>query len=327
MSKRALIIGITGQDGSYLAELLLKKGYEVYGTSRDAQMANFRNLIHLGIHDRIVIESVAPNDFRSVLQTLIKVEPDELYNLSGQSSVGLSFQQPVETFESIAVATINILEAIRFVGSQVKFYNACSGECFGETQQPATEDTLFRPTSPYGVAKAAAFWQVSNYREAYGLFACSGILFNHESPLRPDRFVTRKIVKTACRIADGKDSQLRLGNISIRRDWGWAPEYVGAMWSMLQQENPDDYIVATGQTHSLGEFIEIAFSSVNLDWQKFVINDPVLYRPSDLVSSEANPRKAAKNLNWKAESKMVDIVRMMVKEELAAGSRGGLVER
>jgi GDPmannose 4,6-dehydratase len=322
MSKRALIFGISGQDGTYLAELLLKKGYEVYGTSRDAQVANFRNLIQFGIRDRVVIESVAPNDFRSVLQTIIKVQPDEIYNLSGQSSVGLSFQQPVETFESISVATINIMEAIRFAGGQVKFYNACSGECFGETQQPAIEETPFRPRSPYGVAKAAAFWQVANYREAYGLFACSGILFNHESPLRPDRFVTRKIVKTACRIAEGKESQLRLGNISIRRDWGWAPEYIEAMWLMLQQEKPDDYIVATGETHLLSEFIETAFSSLNLDWQKFVISDFELYRPSDLASSEANPVKAAKNLNWKANFGMVDVVRTMVEQELAAGLQG-----
>jgi len=318
MSKRALIIGISGQDGTYLAELLLKKGYEVYGTSRDAQVGDFRNLIQRGIRERVIIESVAPNDFRSVLQTMIKVQPDEVYNLSGQSSVGLSFQQPVETFESIAVATINIMEAIRFAGGQIKFYNACSGECFGETQQPAIEETPFRPRSPYGVAKAASFWQVDNYREAYGLFACSGILFNHESPLRPERFVTRKIVKTACRIAERKESKLRLGNISIRRDWGWAPEYVEAMWLMMQQERPDDYLIATGETHLLSEFIEAAFSFLNLDWQKFVISDPELYRPSDLSSSEANPEKAAKNLNWKANSRMIDVVRMMVEQEVAA---------
>ena len=248
--KRALISGISGQDGAYLAKLLLDKGYEVFGSSRDAQMANFSNLKRLGIYDHIGFESMALNDFRSVLQTLAKVNPDELYNLAGQSSVGLSFQQPVETLESISVGTLNLLEAIRFIKLPVKFYNACSSECFGDTGGlAAIETTPFKPRSPYAVAKAAAFWELANYREAYGLFACSGILFNHESPLRPERFVTRKIVAAACRIAGGSKEKLRLGNISIARDWGWAPEYVEAMWLMLQQEQPDDYVIATGETN------------------------------------------------------------------------------
>lgn len=265
--KKALICGISGQDGAYLAHLLLEKGYDVYGTSRDAQMASFSNLQVLGIRDKVKLESMALNDFRSVLQALTKVQPDELYNLAGQSSVGLSFQQPVETLESISVGTLNLLEAIRFMNRPIKLYNACSGECFGDTNRfPADETPPFRPRSPYAVAKAAAFWEVANYREAYGLFACSGILFNHESPLRPERFVTRKIISTACRIAAGSLEKLHLGNISIQRDWGWAPEYVEAMWLMMQQEKPNDFVVATGESHSLEEFVETAFHYFGLDW-------------------------------------------------------------
>src|SRR5215510_6001103 len=203
MGKRALICGVSGQDGSYLARFLLDQDYEVYGTSRDAQIASFSNLTMLAIKDRIVLESVALGDFRSVLQALMRVEPDEVYNLAGQSSVALSFQQPVETLESIAQGTLNLLEAIRFTGRPIRLYNAGSSECFGDSGHPADETTPFRPRSPYAVAKATAFWEVSNYREAYGLFACTGILFNHESPLRPERFVTRKIVEGAVRIRRG----------------------------------------------------------------------------------------------------------------------------
>ena len=204
---RALIIGVSGQDGAYLAELLLAKGYDVYGTSRDATLSTFANLARLGVRDRVSLLSVAPNDFRSTLSALVQVEPDEVYNLSGQSSVGLSFEQPVETMESISIATLNVLEAIRFTKRKVRFYNAGSGECFGDTGgRPANEETPFRPRSPYAVAKAAAHFEVANYRDAYGLFACSGVLFNHESPLRPERFVTRKIVAAACRIAAGAGS-------------------------------------------------------------------------------------------------------------------------
>ncbi len=219
--KKALICGISGQDGAYLSKLLLSKGYEVYGTSRDAQMSSFKNLKYLDIYNSINFESMSLNDFRSVLQVLIKVEPDEVYNLAGQSSVGLSFEQPVETLESISVGTLNLLEAIRFTGKEIKFYNAGSSECFGDIgENAADENTPFRPRSPYAVAKSAAFWEIANYREAYGLFACSGILFNHESHLRPERFVTRKIISSACKIAAGKQTDLHLGNISIKRDWG-----------------------------------------------------------------------------------------------------------
>ncbi len=320
--KRALIFGISGQDGSYLARLLLEKDYEVYGASRDAQIACFSNLESLGVRDRVALESVSLIDFRSVLQALMKVQPDEVYNLAGQTSVALSFQQPVETLESIAQGTLNLLEAIRFTGRDIRLYNAGSSECFGDTIEPADERTPFRPRSPYAVAKAAAFWEVSNYREAYGLYACSGVLFNHESPLRPERFVTRKIVAGACRIATGSREKLNLGNISIERDWGWAPEYVEAMWLMLQQELPEDYVIATGESHSLEEFVEAAFSCLGLDWRKHVVLDPSLLRPADISVGRANPMRARDHLCWIANFKMRDVVRMMVEEEQKSEVRG-----
>lgn len=314
--KKALICGISGQDGAYLSKLLLSKGYEVYGTSRDAQMSSFKNLKYLDIYNSISFESMSLNDFRSVLQVLIKIEPDEVYNLAGQSSVGLSFEQPVETLESISVGTLNLLEAIRFTGKEIKFYNAGSSECFGDIgENAADENTPFRPRSPYAVAKSAAFWEVANYREAYGLFACSGILFNHESHLRPERFVTRKIISSACKIAAGKQTELHLGNISIKRDWGWAPEYVDAMWRMLQQNQPDDFVIATGESHSLQEFVEAAFRELKLDWQEFVVADSSLLRPTDLAVSKANPSKAMNILNWQAKNKMKDVVSLMIEEE------------
>ncbi len=311
--KKALICGVSGQDGAYLARLLLEKGYAVFGASRDAQMSSFKNLAALGIKDKVSLESVSLIDFRSVLQALTRVKPDEVYNLAGQSSVGLSFHQPVETLESISVGTLNFLEAIRFASLPVRFYNACSSECFGDTKnEPADEYTPFRPRSPYAVAKSAAFWEVSNYREAYGLFACSGILFNHESPLRPERFVTQKIVSAACRISNGSREKLRLGNISIRRDWGWSPEYVEAMWLMLQQEKPDDFVIATGRTNSLEEFTETAFSVLGLNWRDHVITDESLLRPIDLSVGRANPKKAKEKLGWQAKYRMKDVVKMMV---------------
>lgn len=314
--KKALISGVSGQDGAYLARLLLAKGYEVHGTARDAQMSTFYNLQLLGIKDQITFHSMALNDFRSVLQVLSKVQPDEVYNLAGQSSVGLSFDQPVETLESISVGTLNLLEAIRFTGSAIKLYNAGSSECFGNTEgHPAHEDTPFRPRSPYAVAKATAFWEVANYREAYNLFACTGVLFNHESPLRPERFVTRKIVKSACRIAAGSGEKLHLGNISIARDWGSAEEYVEAMWLMLQQDKPDDYLIATGETHTLEEFVAAIFEALGLNWHEHVVSDPSLLRPTEIMVSRANPSKAERKLGWKANRKMRDVARLMVEAE------------
>ena len=311
--RKALICGVSGQDGSYLARLLLEKGYEVFGTSRDAEVASFENLKRLGIRARITVHSMSPNDFRSVISVLNRVSPAEIYNLSGQSSVGLSFDQPVDTMESVSIATLNILEGIRFLEIPVRFYNASSSECFGDTSGlAADESTPFRPRSPYAVAKAAAFWQVANYREAYGLFACSGILFNHESPLRPERFVTKKIIATCCRIAAGSRERLHLGNIEIRRDWGWAPEYVEAMWLMLQRSAPVDYVIATGESHSLRDFIQEAFSTVKLQWQDHVDIDRGLFRPTDLMVGLANPRKAMDELGWRPRNGLKDIVREMV---------------
>lgn len=311
--KKALICGVSGQDGAYLAQLLLNKGYIVCGTSRDAQMSSFQNLVRLGIRERVKLESVTLTDFRSVLQVLTKIQPDEVYNLAGQSSVGLSFEQPVETLESIATGTLNLLEAIRFIGAPIKLYNAGSSECFGNTGEIAADETTpFRPRSPYAAAKAAAFWEVANYREAYGLFACSGILYNHESPLRPERFVTQKIVSAACRIAQGSLEQLYLGDISVQRDWGWAPEYVEAMYLMLQQDEPDDYAIATGESHKLEDFVAAAFACVGLDWRDHVVIDASLLRPTDIAVGRGNPSKARQQLGWQAQYKMNDVVRMMV---------------
>ncbi len=314
--KKALICGISGQDGAYLAQLLVQRGYRVTGSSRDAQISSFANLDRLNLRSRVEVESVAITDFRSVLQALIKVQPDEVYNLAGQSSVGLSFQQPVETMESIGIGTLNLLEAIRFLGRPIKFYNACSGECFGDIPQAADETTPFRPRSPYAVAKAAAFWEVANYREAYRIFACSGILFNHESPLRPERFVTKKIIAAACRIARGSGERLRLGNMAVKRDWGWAPEYVTAMWLMLQQDQPDDYVIATGQSHSLEEFVAAAFAHLGLDWRDHVDVDPQFFRPTDIMVSRGNPDKSARVLGWRARHAMPEVVRLMCQDEL-----------
>ncbi|TLU51167.1 MAG: GDP-mannose 4,6-dehydratase [Chlorobium sp.] len=314
---RALLCGISGQDGAYLARLLLEKGYEVVGSSRDAQMSSFGNLVRLGIRDQVRVESMALNDFRSVLQVVSRIQPDEIYNLAGQSSVALSFEQPVETLESILSATINLMEAIRFLDRPIRLYNAGSGECFGDTlRESAYEDTPFRPRSPYAVAKAAAFWQVANYREAYGLFACTGILFNHESPLRPERFVTRKIIASACRIAGGSGERLRLGNTTIQRDWGWAPEYVDAMWRMLQQERAEDFVIATGKSHALAEFADLAFQYFGLNWQNHTDIDPLIFRPTDIPYGCGNAGKALNMIGWKAETDMPGVVKKMIEAQL-----------
>ena len=314
--KTALVTGISGQDGAYLAKLLLERGYQVCGTSRDAQVASFRNLERLKIRGDVHLESIALSDFRSVIQVLFKIKPDEIYNLAGQSSVALSFEQPVETQDSIYLGTLNLLEAIRFTGRNIKLYNASSSECFGDLKdEAATEESAFRPRSPYAVAKAAAFWQVANYREAYKIFACSGILFNHESPLRPERFVTKKVVAAARRIAQGELKQLRLGNLDVQRDWGWAPEYVHAMFLMLQQEKPADFVIATGETRPLRDFVAAAFEQLGLDWREHTVIDQSLLRPTDLTVGRANPTKAAEQLGWKAKYRMSEVARMLVEAE------------
>ncbi len=309
---RALICGVGGQDGAYLSRLLLDKGYEVIGASRDAMASSFSNLKQLGIRDKIVTASMAVSDFRSVLQTLHKYYPDEIYNLAGQSSVGLSFEQPVETMESIAIGTLNLLEAIRFYGKPIRFYNAGSSECFGDTgTHPANEETPFKPRSPYAVAKTSAHNLVANYREAYNLYACTGILFNHESPFRPERFVTQKIIRTAARIAAGSNEKLTMGNIAIQRDWGWAPEYVEAMWRMLQLDQPQDFVIATGKTVSLEFFIDRTFNFFGLNYKEYLSANSNFYRPTDIRIGTANPAKANELLHWQAQVNVEDVVERM----------------
>lgn len=314
--KTALICGVGGQDGAYLAEFLLERGYRVVGTTRDAQSGTRQNLVKLGIEGKVGIESMALIDFRSVLQTLAKVRPNEIYNLAGQSSVSLSFDQPVETLESISTGTLNLLECIRFLDPSMRLYSAGSSECFGNTgESPADENTAFRPRSPYAVAKACATNLVANYREAYQLFACTGFLFNHESPLRPRRFVTRKIVEAAYRIHAGLESHVTLGNLEISRDWGWAPDYVEAMWLLMQRESPLDVVIATGRTVSLQYFVKSAFEYFDLDWEQYVFQDMALFRPSDIAYSAANVALAKAELGWTARHSIDDVVRYMCKAE------------
>ena len=313
MNKRiALICGISGQDGAYLAQFLLGKGYTVFGTSRDAQGSSFANLIKLGIKHQVHILSMAPEDFRSILVSLRKSNPDEIYYLAGQSSVGLSFEQPAETIQSITVGTLNMLEGCRMMDKNIRLYQAGSGECFGNTHgAPASEKTPFYPMSPYAVAKSSAYWLVNNYRDAYGQFACTGILFNHESPLRPERFVTQKIIYAVKRIANGSSEKLSLGRLDISRDWGWTPEYVRAMWLMLQQDGPEDYVVATGAPIALEDFVRTAFECAGLDWRKYVVQDEKLFRPADATVSFGDPTKAFKKLGWQATIQGVDVVKKM----------------
>jgi GDPmannose 4,6-dehydratase len=321
--KRALICGISGQDGAYLAELLLKKGYAVFGTSRDASLANFENLSKLGIQADVKLISMIPADFRSVMNALIVSKPDEVYNLSGQSSVAFSFEQPSETIESIVSGTLNLLEGMRTLKISPHFYNAGSAECFGNVPkgQLANEKTPFQPKSPYAIAKSAAYWLVANYRDSYEIYACTGILFNHESPLRPARFVTRKIIKAAVQIASGAATKLTLGNLSIRRDWGWSPEYVEAMWLMLQQGTPEDFVIASGETNSLEDFVCSVFSEVGLDWRHHVLIDPDLFRPSEIQENYADCSKAHAILKWSAKKKMREVITEMVRYEKASQGR------
>jgi GDPmannose 4,6-dehydratase len=316
--RKALVFGVSGQDGSLLARLLLNKGYEVHGTSRDSESSSFLALKVLGIAGKVTYHSTVMTDFRSVLQTVDRVKPDEIYNLAGQSSVGLSFHQPVETLESIATATLNILEVMRFLGISAKFYSAGSSECFGDTGQiPANEETPFHPRSPYAVAKSTAFWQVVNYRESYDLFASTGILFNHESPLRPSRFVTRKIASAAANIYKNGGGVLELGDLSVMRDWGWAPEYVEAMWAMLQLDEPEDFVIATGKVSSLEGFVAHVFGELGLNWQEHVRVNPQFLRPSEIKCGFGDARKAHSLLKWKPKWGMQDVALKLVRAELA----------
>ena len=319
----ALICGVGGQDGAYLAKLLLEKGYRVTGTSRDALTSAFGNLNCLGIREQVSTVSMAVNDFGSVLATIKSVAPDEIYNLAAQSSVGLSFREPVETMQSIAMGTLHLLEAIRFVDKPIRFYNAGTSECFGDVgEESATEETPFNPRSPYAIAKVAAHHSVANYREAYGLYSCTGILFNHESPLRPEHYVTQKIVRTGVRIAQGSGEKLHLGNLDIDRDWGWAPDYVEAMWLMLQQDRPEDFIIATGRTISLEYFVERTFAHLGLNWRQLVVSDPSLMRPADIRIGRANPEKARKLLGWAAKTRVDGVIEKMCEAALRGSGSG-----
>jgi GDPmannose 4,6-dehydratase len=315
--KRALIFGVSGQDGAYLSQLLLQRGYEVHGASRDAESQSFRRLIALGIHDRVTTHSAAARDFRQLLQLIDGIRPDEVYNLAGQSSVALSFAQPVETMDSIAQATLVMLEVIRYLKLPVRLYNSASSECFGETApgHASDESTPFFPRSPYATAKAAAHWTTANYREAYGIYACSGILFNHESPLRSERFVTKKIFAAAASIAAGKRDRVTLGRLDVSRDWGYAPEYVEAMWRMLQRDEPEDFVIATGESHTLEELTAAAFAQFGLDWHQHVDVDPSLFRASEITYSRGNPEKSRKLLGWEAATRFEKLVKILGEEE------------
>ena len=317
MKKTALVLGVTGQDGAYLSHYLLSIGYKVVGSSRDCLACDTSRLKRLGVLDDIELCSVAPNDFRSVLKTISAHQPDEIYNLSGLTSVGLSFELPVECTESIATATINLLEALRFMGGGIKFFNAGSSECFGDIgNEPANESTLFQPLSPYAVAKASAFWQVSAYRRAYNIFCCTGILSNHESPLRPSRFVTQKIVRSARLIAEKKQNNLVLGNLDVYRDWGWAPDYVKAMHLLMQSPQPKDYVIASGITCSLREFSRHVFSYYGLDFESRLKISDALMRPSDLKYSALDPTAINLELGWSSAGGAQEIATRLCSDRL-----------
>jgi len=321
--KTALIFGVSGQDGAYLAHMLLAKGYRVHGASRDAEASHFGNLVRLGIREKVQLHSASLADFRSTLSILTIVQPREIYNLAGQSSVALSFNQPVETFESITVGTLNILECIRYAKLPIRMLNAISSECFGDTPKPANEQTPFSPRSPYAMAKSAAFWAVKIYREAYGIEVCSGILSNHESPIRPERFVCRKVVAAAIRIANGSKEKLSLGNVSIQRDWGLASEYVDAMWRILQQPKVDDFLIATGETWTLKGLIDAVFEAAGLDANDHVSYSDALLRPLDISVSRLDPLKARSTLGWEPVYKGRKLAELLVRCE-ERGSVGPL---
>jgi len=317
MNKVALICGISGQDGAYLAKHLLSLGYEVCGTSRNVQTSSLENLKQLGIFDHVRMLSLNPLDPKAVEDVLAQVRPGYVYNLAGQTSVGLSFQRPLETIEGIALGTLNLLEGLRLSGMDAKVFNAGSVETFGETNGlTADERTPLSPSSPYAIAKAAAYWTSSTYRKAYGMFVCTGILSNHESPIRPPRFVTRKIVNAVARISLGSKEKLNLGNVSAERDWGWASEYMDAAVRILQNSTPDDYIIATGETRSLLDFVQIAFSTADLNWVDHVVISEELKRPTDVARISVDPSKAKLELGWQATIKMKDVVRMMLHAEI-----------
>ncbi len=321
--KKALITGITGQDGSYLAELLLAKGYEVHGIIRRASTFNTGRIDHLyrdphinGVHLFLHYGDIA--DSTNLIKLLYRIQPDEIYHLAAQSHVRVSFDIPEYTGDVTGLGTVRILEAIRETGLKAKFYQASSSEMFGKVQEvPQRETTPFYPRSPYGAAKVYAYWVTVNYRESYGMFACNGILFNHESPRRGETFVTRKITRAVAHIKAGLQDKLYLGNLNAKRDWGYAPDYVEAMYLMLQHDQPDDYVIATGETHSVREFLEEAFSYAGLDWRDYVEIDPKYYRPAEVDLLVGDASKARRMLGWKPKTTFKELVRLMVDADMA----------
>ena len=325
--KRALITGITGQDGSYLAELLLEKGYEVHGIIRRSSTFNTGRIDHLyqdphinGVQLFLHYGDIA--DSTNLIKLLYRIQPDEIYHLGAQSHVRVSFDIPEYTGDVTGLGTIRILEAIRETGLKAKFYQASSSEMYGKVQEvPQRETTPFYPRSPYGAAKVYSYWLTVNYRESYGMFACNGILFNHESPRRGETFVTRKVTRAATRIKAGLEDKVYLGNLDAKRDWGYAKEYVEAMWLMLQQEEPDDYVVATGETHSVRELLEEAFSYAGIDWRKHLEIDSRYYRPAEVDLLIGDASKAKRKLGWEAKTKFKDLVRLMVDADMETAKK------
>lgn len=324
MVKKALITGITGQDGSYLAELLLEKGYDVHGIIRRASTFNTARIEHLYRDPHINGRNLFLHygdiaDSTNLIKLLYRIQPDEIYHLAAQSHVRVSFDIPEYTGDVTGLGTIRILEGVRETGSHAKFYQASSSEMFGQVQEiPQTETTPFHPRSPYAAAKVYAYWMTVNYRESYRMFACNGILFNHESPRRGETFVTRKITRGVAQIKAGIQDKLYLGNLDAKRDWGYAEEYVDAMWRILQQDEPDDYVIATGETHSVREFLEEAFSYAGLDWRKHVEIDQRYYRPAEVDLLIGDASKAKKKLGWEPKTKFKDLVHLMVDADMRA---------
>ena len=322
MSKTALVTGITGQDGVYLAELLLGKGYRVVGAEHSTGTRNRQRLEEMGLTEKVEFADFDLADLSAMVRLLQAYEPDEVYNLAAQSFVALSFEQPVMTGDITGMGVARLLEAIRKVNPGIKFYQASTSEMFGKVQTvPQNETTPFYPRSPYGVAKLYAHWMTVNYREAYDMFACAGILFNHESPLRGEKFVTRKITLAAARIKRGLQSELRLGNLEARRDWGYAKEYVKGMYLMLQQDEPSDFVLATGEAHTIEEFVEAAFGSVDLNWRDYVVIDPAFVRPTEVDTVLGDASKAKRQLGWEPQTSFRELVALMVESDLERISR------
>lgn len=315
--KRALITGITGQDGAYLAKFLVGKGYKVFGGYRRSSTRNFWRLHYLDIKKDIELIPMDLLDQTSIMSAIKKCEPDEIYNLAAQSFVGVSFDEAIATGEISGLGVTRILDSIRLINPKIRFYQAATSEMYGNAPQPQSEKTPFEPASPYAAAKLYGFWVTKNYREGYNLFACSGILFNHESPIRGIEFVTKKITDGVARIKMGYNKELNLGNLDAKRDWGFAGDYVEAMWLMLQQDKADDYVIATGESHSVREFCEEAFGAVGLDYKQYVKTDKQFYRPVDVNYLLGDPTKAIKTLGWKPKTSFKELVKMMVEADMS----------